>query len=71
MASELARMTPLYGLFHLAELYWSHFELPNNNHLVVTTRGEVLSIVRELHDVHGRSMTTLQIILMLGFVQLR
>ena len=71
MASELPRMTPLNSFFHLSELYWGHFQLPNNHHLIVTAACQVLSIWWESNYIDGWWVTTLKVILVLWLVSLR
>ena len=59
MSSELTRVTPLHGLIKLSKLNRCHFELPYDNHLVITPTGKVLSIGREAHNIDSGSVSTL------------
>ena len=59
-------MSPLDGLFDLAELNWRHFQLPNDHHLVVAATGQVLPVGRKSNHVYCGQVPSLQIVLMLG-----
>ena len=63
MASELPWMSPLNSLFHLTKLNRGHLQLPDDNHLVITTTCEILAIGRESYHVDSWLVTSLQIIL--------
>ena len=68
MAPELAWMTPLYCLLYLTKLDWRHFELPYNDHLIVATTSQMLTIGRESCNVDCRGVAALQIILVLWLI---
>ena len=71
MASQLSRVTPLDCFLNLTKLDRCHLELPNDNHLIVTATGKVLSIGAEAHDIDSGGVATLQIILVLWLIALR
>jgi len=62
---ELPGVTPLDGLFNFAKLDRSHLELPDDDHLVITSARQVLPIWREAHHIHRRCVAALQIILVM------
>ena len=70
MSSELTWVTPLHSLIKLSKFDRCHLELPNDNHLVITTTSKVLAVGGEPHDIDCWGMTTLQVVLMLRLVSL-
>ena len=65
MASHLARVAPLHHFISLAEFHGCHLQLPDNDHLIVTTAGQVLAIRGETDYIYCGRVTTLQVVLVL------
>ena len=61
-------MAPLDRLFDFAKLDGRHLELPNDDHLIVASAGQVVSIWGESHHVDSGGVPSLQVILVLGLI---
>ena len=57
-------MPPLYCLLYTAKLNRSHFQCPDDDHLIIGAAGQVLPTGRKPHHIHRSSMRLLQIVLM-------
>lgn len=62
MASKLPRMAPLNHFFDFAKLDWHGLELPNDDHLVVRSAGQELTIGRKSYTVDCFGVASRQIV---------